>query len=169
MKISLEKLEKVLAQHASNKSTIVTFAAKTIPAMRKKKNPYLGRIYKVQRVNAIIGIRYANCVNLQRLREESPADFESLERTWGERIPNSPLVEYKGFKYLETKVQKASSAIYVDDKLASPKQLQHVEKFLSRKDGESKRQQLIKEVVLRDFRLDHITHLQLEGQLFEVV
>jgi hypothetical protein len=169
MKISKERLEQLLAQHTSKKTTIVSFAAKTIPPMRKTKNPYLGRIYKISRVNGIIGIWvYANSVNNQRLRENSVADFEALERCWGKRIPYSPFVEYNGFLYLETKVQKSSSAIYVDGKLASRKQMEHISKFLLRKEGESRRQQLIKEVVLRDYRMDHITHLQLEGQLLEI-
>jgi hypothetical protein len=168
MKIDYIRLQKLLAHQAGNKTTIVTFAAKTIPPMRKTNN-YLGRVYKIARVNGIIGIWvYMNSVNLQRLREGKEGGFEPWDRTWGARIPGSPFVRHKNKLYLETKVQKASSAIYLDGKLASKKQLVHIEKFLQIKEGESKRQKVDKEIVLRDYDLNNITHLQLDGEVYEI-
>lgn len=169
MQISRLKLEKLLASQTSNKTTIVTFAAKTIPPMRKTKNPYLGRVYKIARVNGIIGIwSYTNSVNLQRSREDKESNFEAITRTWGARIPRTPFVAHKEKLYLETKVQKSSSVLYLDGKIATKKQLTHINKFLQKKEGESRRQQVDKEIVLRDYDLNNITHLQLNGEVYEI-
>lgn len=89
-------------------ATAITIVARTEPKMRKTGNPFgTGEVFKVARVNGMIGWNYANSINNQRIREGNTADFVAHKRTWGERIDGTPLVEHKGNHYLEMKVEKS--------------------------------------------------------------
>jgi hypothetical protein len=142
-------------------STIVT---RTEPKLLKTNNPFTG-IKKVSRVNVTIGFNYQNSVNNQRQREGSDTDFESLPRKWGERIKGTPLVSHNGNMYLEAKVEKTLDHMYINthgqnipDDLIAP--------FLP-KHGET-RQELDKEVILRDYKIDSIIGIKINGEEYTV-
>lgn len=162
-------LKQLLQDKAGSKTAIVTFAAKTIPPLRKKNNPYLGRVHKISKVNGIIGIwSYQNSVNRQRDKEGVEDFFVPIERRWGKRIPQSPFVEYQDKLYLEVRVNNSNFAYYLDNQLAPDSDVKLIESFIPEK-NESLRQMVDSPIVLRDYEICNITHLQMGGDIFEVV
>lgn len=86
----------------------------TEPKMLKTDNPFLGTIKK-QKINGMIGFIYANVVNNQLGRQDSPlfGEFEPEPRQWGILMDNRVLVIHtpKGHTepsyYLQIKCQSA--------------------------------------------------------------
>lgn len=163
---------------------IVTVLAETEPEMVKKDretgdaNPFADRVTKYALVNGIIGCHYGNCVNNQRLREADPQTqeeaeavpvFEPLPRSWGTRLDGTPLVEHNDNLYLEVKVERVLNSGYkVDGRLATPAEVAEIERYLPRRRSEGRRQEVERPVVWRDYRLDHVVGLRLNGQQLEV-
>lgn len=169
--ITTEQLAELLANVRG--AQMVSIVAKTIPTMRKTDNPHWGNCFKLAHVNGVIGWKYENSVNNQRIREEQPTDesgavlhFTAEPRTWGERLHN-PLVEKDGQFYLELKVQKSVQHQYQNNQGET---IPHneVQPFL-RTRGESKRQQVDKPVILRDYKLSNIKAINMEGTTYEVL
>ena len=126
----------------------------------------LGRnVRKVTRLNVCLNHSYEAAVNRQRVREGNEATFEAAPRQWGKRIPGTTLVEHNGKFYLETKVEKSLAREFrVDGKIVPDDQ---VVPYLQSKGGS--RQDLEKEVIVRDFALDSIRHIVCKGEEFVVV
>lgn len=162
--------------------TIATLTTCTIPAMVKKDretkqpNPFIGRVLKRSKVNGIVGgWNYASAVNRQRLREANPQtvaeveavpDFEALPRSWGTRVPNSGLVQHGNKYYVELKVERSLETTYlIDGQPATDKQLEELKKFLPKK-SESTRQGVEKQIILRDYALESVVGVKMNGQYF---
>lgn len=163
-------------------ATIATLTALTVPAMVKKDretkqpNPFIGRVLKRSKVNGIVGgWNYASAVNRQRIREANPQtiaeveavpDFEAMPRSWGTRIPNSGLVQHGNKYYVELKVERSLETTYlIDGQPATDKQLEELKKFLPKK-SESSRQEVEKQIILRDYALESISHVKINGTEF---
>jgi hypothetical protein len=111
-------------------------------------------------VNGIINWSYEGSVNKQRDREGSPTDFRAQERKWGERIPGTPLVRYRDNLYLEIKVEKVLSTEYKDETGNI---------IVGKISKKPTKQGLQKEVVLRDYLLDSIRAITIDGQTIEFI
>ena len=110
------KLGELKAALASRKGTqFVTIVAVTDPRMRKRDNPYIGRVQKRSTVNGAIGWIYQNSVNRERAREDLEPDFEAFPRKWGERIKGTAFGEHNGNTYLELKVEREIATEYLLD------------------------------------------------------
>lgn len=132
-----------------NGTTIVTILA-VIPIQMN--------VWKISSVNGIIGYNYENSVNYQRIRENKPADFIPLDRSWG--IHDGALRFYKNEYYLSIKVEKASS-FYEDDE-------GNKIDFTEKKKKKSSRQGLKKEIIVRDYKLKHIKSIRMNGIQYEI-
>jgi hypothetical protein len=162
MKILVEQLVEMLVKNKGAK--IVTLYTETQPKMKKTNNPYLG-VIKKSRINGVVNFNYENSVNRQRVREDSTPDFKAEERKWGKRINGTPVVEHKGKYYLEVKVERTLDTKYeLNNEEVSYESLKPF--FYERSTG---RQELEKEVILRDFSLDNLKALKYNGQMYEVV
>jgi hypothetical protein len=146
-------------------ATFATITTETEPKLLKTGNT-LGDVRKVSRVNVCLGFQYEAAVNRQREREGATADFEAASRQWGERVAGTVLVSHKGKTYLETKVQKSLDHKYLGangtilpDELIAP--------FLPKKSPG--RQDLEKEVMVRDYAIDTIRHIAVAGKEFVIV
>lgn len=153
-----------------------TIVAETDPRMKKTGNPYVGAT-KISRVNGLFNWIYENAVNRQRCREEQPLDaagevehFTALPRKWGVRVKRedgtvTPLVEHKGQFYLEMKVERSLGYEYrKDGATLDPKA---VEAFLpERKEGT--RQEVDNPVILRDYSIESIRQITLDGIVYEI-
>jgi len=174
--ISTVELEKFF--RGVSRPTIVTLLTVTEPALRKADNPYFGRVHKFTRVNGVVGFSYQNSVNNQRQREASPdtieeaeavPTFHALPRKWGQRIQGTALVEHKDSVYVEVKVEKIVDHFYtVDGKLVGEKQFDEIESFLQKK-SPSARQEVEREVVLRDYKIENVKAVRVAGKQFNVV
>jgi hypothetical protein len=153
-----------------------TIVAETDPRMKKTDNPFVGAM-KISRVNGLFNWIYENAVNRQRVRENQPLDdagevehFDAHPRKWGVRLRRedgtvTPLVEHKGSYYLEMKVERSLGYEYRKDGVTlDPKA---VEAYLpQRKEGA--RQEVDNPVILRDYSIDSIRQITLDGIVYEI-
>ena len=163
--VSREQLIDGLADRCSRGAVICTIETVTDARLKKTGNT-LGPVFKRSIVNVVLNFRYEGAVNRQREREGIATDFEASPRTWGERISGTPFVQYKGKLYVEAKVQRSLSHAY---ELAdgSPISAEDVRPFLpaSRSEG---RQGVEREIILRDYSIDSIVGLTIDGERFDV-
>jgi len=156
------KLGELKAALASRKGTsFVTIVALTDPRMRKRGNPYIGRVQKRSTVNGAIGWIYQNSVNRERARENLEPDFEAFPRKWGQRIKGTPFVEHKGKTYLELKVERALSTEYLLDGEVVDKSV--IEEWLPKRKPEGERQEVDRPIILRDYDLANIKAITFDG------
>lgn len=155
----------------------VTLTAETDPRMRKTGNPYVGAV-KRSVVNGLLNWIYGNAVNNQRVRENQPLDaagevehFTPEPRKWGTRIIRAdgtvtPLVEHKGRFYLELKVERSLGYEYrLGGTVIDPAV---VEPFLPER-TEGARQEVDRPVILRDYSIESIQQIVLDGVVYEIV
>ena len=170
-KVQAIKEVDLIAMMLRNKgASAVTIVARTEPKMRKTGNPFgSGEVFKVARVNGMIGWNYANSVNNQREREGGTADFVAKPRHWGERIDGTPLVEHKGNYYLEMKVEKSldyrfedSSGVELDDST-----IDEIKRFLPVK-KQAETQQTEKPIILCDYKVAGILSITYKGVCYLV-
>jgi hypothetical protein len=154
----------------------VTIVAETDPRLLKTDNPYVGTT-KISRVNGLLNWIYENAVNNQRFRENQPLDnngeveqFTALPRKWGVRVKRedgtvTPLVEHKEKQYLELKVQQSLGYEYrLNGQTIEPEK---VEPFLPKR-KEGARQEVDNPVILRDYSLENIHQITLDGVVYEI-
>jgi hypothetical protein len=149
----------------------IGMTALTEPDMRITNNPFAGRVAKICNVNGFINWRYSRAVNRQRVREWKPADFRALSRSWGQRVKNSPLVALvtehgETLLYIEIKVQTAV-AQFRNSETGEVIPLEALKRFLI-KPAKPVWQGLYRHIVLRDYRLDHIAELRIEGEVWRI-
>lgn len=168
--IGQKALERLL--FAVSRSRMVSFASVTEPDMRKTDNPFVGTVRKVTFGTGVICWSYARTVNRQRVREAKRDDFRARLRTWGSRVRGTPLVAYttpvRTWLYLEIKIESRHSH-YIDTstgKPLTPKRLKELSRFLT--PIAPNRQDLDKTICLRDYRLDHIAELTLDGTRYMI-
>lgn len=147
----------------------VGITAITDPEMKQRGNPYRDRIIKLCKINGAINWRYSRAVNRQRTREEKPADFKAELRKWGARVERCPLVIHIEDDvprlYLEIKVQ-AATAKYFDILTDKEVPFETLQPYFPKR--RPSRQGLEKEVVLRDFRLDHVAELRIDREVWRI-
>lgn len=138
------------------------------PFMRAKSNPFAGKVLEVSRANGAINFKYSRTVNKQRKREDKPADFVACERVWGNPIQGCPLIFHFSdapHLYLELKRERIERWFYHSETL-EPIAESELTPFLKRR-GKS-RQKLNREIVLRDYRLDHIAEITINGETLQI-
>jgi hypothetical protein len=153
-----------------------TIVAETDPRLLKTGNPYVGTT-KISRVNGLLNWIYENAVNNQRVRENQPLDnagevehFTALPRKWGVRVKRTdgtvtPLVEHNGKHYLEVKVQKSLGYEYRHN--GATIDPAKVEPFLPKR-KEGARQEVDNPVILRDYALENIQQITIDGIVYEL-
>lgn len=147
-------------------ASFATITTRTDARLRKTGNPF-GHVIKVSRVNVTLGFQYAGSVNRQRVREDSTPDFVAMPRQWGERSEASPLlIQHKGKLYLETKVERSISHVYMTEmgEILSDEQ---VEPFLPARSAS--RQEVEKEILVRDYAIESITGISFQGEDYIVL
>ena len=151
-------------------ATFVTLVTKTVPNMRVAGNPFRDKVFKVSRVNGTINFIYGNSVNRQRGREGKVADFQPEPRKWGTRIEGTPLVEHKGYIYLEMKVENAlgHSFLWSNGNSMSADEAANLTTYLF-ESYQPKTQQTDKEITLRDYALKSIVAITIDGTQFVIV
>ena len=169
--IRVAKLENVLRSHKGNGfAHIIT---RTVPAMRKTGNPFHGNVFKVAAVNIQAGFNYINSVNNQLAREGKTPDAEAKPRKWGQRIKGTPLVEHTNKAgehrlYLEAKCEKVNSVRYVDGEGNAIDKADLAEWLQERSAKSSTQANVDKEIILRDYALDSIEWIAIDGHKLEL-
>jgi len=150
-------------------ATIVTIVTRTEPDMRKTGNPFTGKVFKISRVNGMIGFNYTNSVNNQLKREGEVADFVAQPRKWGVRIDGTPLLEHKGNYYIEMKVEKSLGHRYewADGKELDDASVADMSAFMS-VHNKPTTQGTEKEIILRDYKTASILSITYRGTCYLV-
>lgn len=163
--ISREDLYKMFLGIKSAK--FATIKTLTDPKMRKTNNPYLGTM-KETVMNITLNFNYENSVNSQRTKEGTENDFEALPRKWGQRVPNTCLVMHNGKIYIEVKANgKPQSTSFISpDGTTIEKSL--LLPFLPVKKSNAEHQGVEKEIILRDYSLENITGIKIDGSEYIV-
>lgn len=164
--ISRAQLQVLLAQVKGAKPLTISAFVDAHP--RKTGNPY-AEIRKLSKVNGFTGCDYSASVNRQRDREGSVPAFEAKERSWGERV-SPALVELKGKWYLAIQPQATATPLYFARSEGKP--FVHVPKakietFLPA-ERPATNQGTEKEVVYRNYSLENIVGLTMDGQSYRV-
>ena len=163
--------DKLVEMLKANKgATVITIVARTDPKMRKTGNPFgSGEVFKVARVNGMIGWNYANSINNQRDREGNTADLVAQPRRWGVRIPGTPLIEHKGNYYLEMKVERVLDHRFED---SNGNELDETTSDMVRTylpvRKQAATQQTEKPIILCDYRLSSILSITYKGVCYLV-
>lgn len=145
-----------------------TIIAVTEEKMNKTKNPFYGRVTKKQRSNVFINFDYANSVNKRLVKEGKEADFVAHQRVWGERLPNTPIVFHNNTYYLEAGflTKNDPKVEYFLD--GEPTDKAVFETYMKPKTKSSGNQGLEdeNEVVLRDFKIDSVHEIHMNGKIY---
>jgi hypothetical protein len=143
-----------------------TIIAVTEEKMNKTNNPFYGRVTKRQRSNVFINFDYAKSVNKRLTKEGKDADFVAHKRTWGEHLPGTPIVFHNNMYYLEAGflTKNDPKVEYFLDGEATDKAV--FETFMKSKTETVGRQGLDAEVVLRDFKIDSIHEIHMNGKIY---
>lgn len=154
-------------------ANFVSFESETDARLRKTGNPF-GEVRKTSKVNGMINWVYANAVNRQRSREGQPVGedgevehFEPKPRKWGTRIKGTPFVENNGKLYVEIKVERTLSKPTYRDADGNVLTAEQVAPFLPKR-KKNARQGVDKEVILRDYSMDNIRRIKVNGETFVV-
>ena len=170
--LRVAKLEAVLRNVKGN--GFAHLVAKTVPTWAKaKSHPFHGNVFKIADVQVQAGFHYINSVNNQLTREGKTADAEAKPRKWGQRIKGTPLVEHTNKAgehrlYLEAKCEKVNSVKYVD---AQGNEIDKADlaEWTDRPRAKSSTQANVdKEIILRDYALDSIEWIAIDGHKLEL-
>jgi len=131
-----------------------------------KRNGTSGTIAKSGRTQVMLNCVYGNSVNYQRKREDKVEDFTPNPRKWGQRIPKTTLVEHKGKVYLETHILKPLDTQWWQNGAAVEQA--DIAHLLAKKSQKS-RQEVEKEVILRDFDIDNLEYVNTMGEQYVLV
>ncbi len=158
----------------------ITIIAVTDARLKKTNNPLiaLGNVYKVAKINGMANTDHETAVNRQAARENIVANYQSGERSWGTRIGNGGLVEYKGAYFVPIQINPISRArpIYLAPKMRgtkvrlTPVAKEELAPFLpaDQREAHSARQGVERSVERRDFRLDSIVQFSLDGEKYRI-
>lgn len=110
------------------------------PTMRKRNNPYLGRVVKVTNCQVKLG-DYARSVNRHT---DGETKFVSKPLPWGtwkvyDRIITNKDMLYAAFKF-HPSPNPTKVVYYLDGRLATKNEVEDIKTFITDKDFESKRQ-----------------------------
>ncbi len=128
-----------------------------------------GEVYKKSRTNGMINYRYEDSINRQRVREGLEANFQAAPRQWGTRIEGTCFLEHNGHFYVTMKVQSAKSPTYVNGPENDASEIEKPGVEFWRASGRSSRQGIENQIINRDFRLDHLTAITIQGQIYDIV
>lgn len=166
--ITLQNLQSAL--QTTKGAKIVSLVTVTIPDLKVNTNTLCKFDYellKVSYINGIINFNYAAAVNKQREREGKEADFVPSPRKWGTRLKDSPFISHvlktgEHKLYLEVKIEKSINHIYYIPSIKKIISDNEVKPYLREK-PESK-QDVEKEIVLRDYNVANIAAITVDGQ-----
>lgn len=159
--VTQPQIEEILRQVRGAK--VVTITAKTDARIKKSSEPrFGGPVYKLSRVNGMINWSYEAAVNRQRDREGKATDFESHPRQWGTRLDGTPFVAHNGLLYLELKIEKSVDEPSYVDVDGNEIALANIQPHLPQRSSSS-RQEVDKEIILRDYKMDSITSITFNG------
>jgi len=169
IQVNTQDLMRVLTQVKGAKpATILTT---TEVKMNKTGNPYHGRITKQAVANIFLNYNYEKAVNARLVKEGKEANFVASAPVWGEAIPGTPLVLYKGSLYLTVGylTNNTPKSEYFCD--GEPIAKDTIADYLKQKSSSAAKQGLEAEdeVVVRKFKLESIKEIRMGGKIYQII
>lgn len=155
---TLTKPELIERLRAIKGATFVTVETETMPKATKP-------VVKRSKVNGMVGANYTNSVNNQRDREGLERNFKANPRIWGQNV-DPFFVELKNKKYLKLKVEKTELPQYF---LNGQRLSQEAAEKLLAKKSDSNRQGVERPVIVRNYSVDNIVRITMNGETFDIV
>lgn len=109
----IKNVNQLLSLIGDNKKEVV-ITTYTDPHLTKSGNPFVG-VKKINVRKVAVNFNYVNDVNRQRLKENKNLDFIPKSRTWGERLNDTCIIQYKGQDYIECEVLEEIKKYYIDE------------------------------------------------------
>ncbi len=151
----------------------LTISALTDTRARKTGNPY-AEVLKLTHINGFVGVDYAASVERQQTKDGQPVGFEAKRHAWGDKVC-SALRQHRtnGKLYLTMQPRKVLDKQVFFGRNPSSGALVQVPKariasFLPEKRSAAPSQGVEHEVITRDYSLDNITAITLDGQAYRV-
>lgn len=146
--------------------TYVTVAYRGPANLKRTGCPYDSQTTKQTVITGAILYDYQKSVRDRQEAEDKKVDFVAKPRAWGERHGN--WVTHKGNHYLPIRVEHLSEKTFFSSTGAViPNDL--VQPFL-REPSEAKSQgDLVEKVVIRDYNLEHIFQITINGDVYDVI
>lgn len=160
--VSRSELHELLKHIPPNTQASVKIS--TEPKMRKTNNPYFNNVKKITTMNVVLNFNYETAVNQQRELEGNPRHFKALPRIWGERIPSTCFVEYKGKTYLEMQVIGSTETQFINKTTNEKIEDTVIGPFLIPPNSNMNHQGVRKEIVLRDVLLENVLEIYWDGE-----
>lgn len=133
-----------------------------------KSNPHKGRVLKKTTASRVMlftnknGSAYDKKVRRHLEREgKDPDAFRLQAPKWGERIPNTPIIEHNGNHYLEVIFLQAGDVEYLLDGVPTPKSRII---GLPNRPVDPRQGGVDNKVIVRKYHLDSITTLRVNKQ-----
>lgn len=109
---------------------------------------------KANHINVCLNGSFQNAMNKSLSKDGFAPDHVSQPRKWGSRIPHTPLVIYENDTYIEARIIKTLGHVLRDLKTG---------RVLNFKDKPSDER-----VTLRDFKINNVKELRLNGKKFAI-
>lgn len=174
MKLTKDQLVATLS--AIKGTTFMTLETVTDPDMRKTGNPYIGRAKKHTRINCTFGANYENAVNRQAEREENEnaGEFKSLKLAYGQWLVPHKLITHKGevqVRVMCNPHMKPEVSYSVDGEEADAATVESIKAFMPEKKTSARQEEfgIEREVVPRNYKLDSIKAVTVNGTRYEIV
>ena len=170
MEIAVNNLNQIF-ENVSGTSFIGLDTVTQVPLSGGKSNSMQGKVYKRVLGSSVMvfqnktGSSYERIVQ-RRLEQEGkdPSTFELQPRKWGQRIPNSPLIEYNGKYYIEVIFLKAGEVTYwLDGKQIDKADIIGLKENVASKDSQGS---LENKVVIRSYSVDSIASIRIDHHQF---
>lgn len=161
-KVPIAQVNQILQEKAG--AELLTVITRTTPSMRKKGNPYWGRVLKVAKVNGQIRFNYEKAVQRQQEKEGHEPTFEAQPRKWGSHVnPHSTFLAHitqlgEAKFYLRLRVLKSKSVFVDENGEIVPTEL--IEPYLTPKQDNG--------VTERDYNLDNILAVSIAGERYMI-
>ncbi len=152
----------------------LTISALTDTRARKTGNPY-SEVLKLTKINGFVGVDYGASVERQQAKDGQPVGFEAKQHPWGDKVEGTPLRAHRktGKLYLTLQPKKVidrqtffgrnpASGVLVQIPKAT------IAAFLPEKRSAAPSQGVEHEVLTRDYALDNITAISLNGETYRV-
>lgn len=138
---------------------ILRLTALVVPEMRKKANPYFGRVTKRVVANGSIGADYEASTNRALVKRGDAPDFKAGPHPWGDYV-NKAFVQdaSKAHWYIRFFEKSRVETWLLDGRKTDPSRF---EEFV--------RQTRDVPVKYRNFRCDHISSIKWRGRLYTLV
>lgn len=154
-----------------NGATFISIDTSTEPKLTGgKKNAYKGRVRKIMTGANVMVFQnknssgYDNMVKRRLVKEgKAPESFNLSPRSWGTRLPNTPIVEHKGSYYLEVIFLNKGDVHYeVDGVVTDPATITGLQGY----EGEARQGGLNDKVIIRTFKIDSLTSITINKQTY---